>query len=325
MWKGRLHHACPSCADGEWSRLTNDRQFASEHSGSDVDHTPIGHRRNSWSEMPKTALLCPPTYFDVIDRKNPYMVGASPVDKAKARAQWEGLRGALEAAGVKVETMEPVPGLEDMVFAANQVFVGAHPGIGNFIVPSRMRHPSRQREVAHYVDWFRGRGYKVIEIDFGDEYLEGHGDLIWHPGGSRIYAGHAYRTTIGGIRNLAEAMGKLGIPVVALELVDERFYHLDTSFCPLNEDAVLVCPKAFAKETLEEVRGYFLRVHEITEQEAAAFVGNGIVANGHFLVGRVTANLERILERENLQAVLVDTSEFEKSGGSCFCMKCFLD
>lgn len=112
---------------------------------------------------------------------------------------------------------------------------------------------------------------------------------------------------------------------MALELADERFYHLDTCFCPLNEDAVLVCPQAFAKQTLEEVREYFLRVHEITEQEAAGFIGNGIVAHGYFLVGRVTANLERILERENLRAVVVDTSEFEKSGGSCFCMKCFLD
>jgi hypothetical protein len=34
--------------------------------------------------MLKTALLCPRTCFDVIDRKNHYMVGASPVDKAKA-------------------------------------------------------------------------------------------------------------------------------------------------------------------------------------------------------------------------------------------------
>jgi N-dimethylarginine dimethylaminohydrolase len=45
-------------------------------------------------------------------------------------------------------------------------------------MPSRMRHASRQREVAHFVDWFRQRGYKLIEIDFADEVLEGHGDLI---------------------------------------------------------------------------------------------------------------------------------------------------
>jgi N-dimethylarginine dimethylaminohydrolase len=275
--------------------------------------------------MAKTALLCPPTYFDVVDRKNPYMVGANPVDRAKARAQWDGLRGALEAAGVKVETIEPVPGLEDMVFAANQVFVGVHEGIGKFIVPSRMQHASRQKEVPHYVEWFRRRGYEVIEMDFGDEHLEGHGDLIWHPDGARIYAGYGYRSTIGGVRRVAEAMRELGIPVVALPLRDERFYHLDTCFCPLNEDAVLVYPKAFSEETLAEVRGYFARVHEIAEREAAGFMGNGIVANGCYLVGRVTANLKKILQRENLRPVVVDVSEFEKSGGSCFCLKCFLD
>jgi arginine dihydrolase len=275
--------------------------------------------------MPKTALLCPPTYFDVLDMKNPYMLGESPVDKARARTQWEALRRALETAGVQIETIDPVPGLEDMVFAANQVFVGYHEEIGKFIVPSHMRFASRQREVAHYVEWFRGRGYKVIEVDFGDEYLEGNGDLIWHPDRSRIYAGHAFRSTIGGIRHLEEAMQRLGIPVVALELDDERFYHLDTCFCPLNNEAVLIFPGAFAKASLDELHGFWQRVHVITEEEAAGFIANGIVANGHFLTARVTGNLESILAQERLKPVVVETSEFEKSGGSCFCMKNFID
>jgi N-dimethylarginine dimethylaminohydrolase len=275
--------------------------------------------------MPKTALLCPPAYFDVLDMKNPYMLGESPVDKQKAHQQWEALRRALETAGVQIETIDPVPGLEDMVFAANQVFVGYHEKIGKFIVPSHMRFASRQREVAHYVEWFRVRGYKVIEVDFGDEYLEGNGDLIWHPDRSRIYAGHAFRSTVGGIRHLDESMQKLGIPVVALEMIDERFYHLDTCFCPLNNEAVLIFPGAFAKASLDQLRGYWQRVHVITEEEAAGFIANGIVANGHFLTPRVTGNLERILAQEKLTPLVVDTSEYEKSGGSCFCMKNFID
>jgi arginine dihydrolase len=275
--------------------------------------------------MSKTALLCPPNYFDVLDMKNPYMLGESPVDKQKARTQWEALRIALEKAGVKIETIEPVPGLEDMVFAANQVFVGHHEQIGKFIVPSHMRFASRQREVAHYVEWFKAKGYKIIEIDFDDEYLEGSGDLIWHPDRSRIYAGHAFRSTIGGIRHLEEAMSKLGIPVVALELTDERFYHLDTCFSPLNNDALLIFPGAFAHASRDQLHTYWPRVHEITEDEAVGFIANGIVANGHFLTPRVTPNLEKVLNQEGLKPVVVDTSEFEKSGGSCFCMKNFID
>jgi N-dimethylarginine dimethylaminohydrolase len=34
--------------------------------------------------------------------------------------------------------------------------------------------------------------------------------------------------------------------------------------------------------------------------------------------------LEGILRGEGLEVVIVDTSEFEKSGGSLFCMKAFL-
>jgi N-dimethylarginine dimethylaminohydrolase len=275
--------------------------------------------------MPRSVLLCPPTYFDVVDMKNPYMVGDSPVDKTKARSQWEALCRALEQAGAKVETIDPVAGLEDMVFAANQVFVGHSEKIGKFIVPSRMRYASRQREVGHYVEWFRKHGYKVIEIDFGDEYLEGHGDLLWHPGKPRIYAGHSFRSTIGGIRHLAEAMARLNIEVVPLELVNQHCYHLDTCLCPLNEEAAIIYPGAYGTDSLDVLHRHWKRVYEITEDEALGFVGNGIVVNGHYLTPRVTPNLDRILQQEKLKPVVVDTSEYEKSGGSCFCMKCFLE
>jgi len=288
--------------------------------------------------MPKSVLLCPPTYFDVIDMKNPYMLGDCPVDQVKAREQWENLRAALESAGVKVKTIAPVPGLEDMVFAANQVFVGHHEKIGRFIVPSRMRHASRQQEVTAYVEWFRKHGYKIIKIDLGDEYLEGGGDLIWHPGAGRaasatkvspslpqIYAGFGFRTTLGGIQRFAKAMQRLGIQVVPLELSDPCFYHLDTCFCPLNHEAILIYRGAFAEASLAVLELYWHRLHEIAESEALGFIANGIVAGNTYLTPRVTPNLRKILERENLMPVIVDTSEFEKSGGSCYCMKNFLE
>src|SRR5579863_9391719 len=103
--------------------------------------------------MPKTALMCPPTFFDVREPKNPYMAGpgSNPViDRAKAQQQWEELRRSLQDAGLTVEVIDPVKGLDDMVFTANQVFVGHHKRLGDFIVPSRMRYPSRQQEVPFF-------------------------------------------------------------------------------------------------------------------------------------------------------------------------------
>ena len=267
--------------------------------------------------------MCPPTFFDVREPKNPYM--GLPIDRAKAQQQWENLRRNLEDAGLKVEVIDAVEGLDDMVFAANQVFVGHHHRLGSFVVPSRMRYTSRHREVPFFVDWFRQRGYKIIDLDFDGEYLEGHGDLLWHPDHSRIWAAYGFRSTRGGVEKFAAAMQPLGFAVIPIQLVDNHCYHLDTCLCPLNDEAALIYPGAFSPESLRTVRGAWKRIHELTLDEAHQFMGNGIVANGRFITPRMTRNLEKILTREDLTPVVVDTSEFEKSGGSVFCMKALIE
>jgi len=273
--------------------------------------------------MPKV-LLCPPDYFDVVDQKNPYMSRKSPVDRGKARTQWDALCGALQQAGCTIETIAPVEGFEDMVFAANQVFVGEKVGYGKFVVPSRMVYASRHREVPFFADWFRVRDFRVIELDYGSDYLEGHGDLLWHPDGSRVYGGYGFRSTKGGIEKFAKAVSEMGIPVVPLELVDPYCYHLDTCLCPLNHEAALIFPGAYSTEALASLHKIWQRVHLLTAEEAHRFMGNGIVINGSYITPSITPQLEAILHHEGLNPVIVDTSEFEKAGGSCFCMKTLL-
>jgi N-dimethylarginine dimethylaminohydrolase len=274
--------------------------------------------------MVKQVLLCRPDFFDVVDHKNPYMLDGASIDLEKASRQWQALCSALEQAGCQVETIPPAPGLEDMVFAANQVFVGFQKGIGKFIVPSRMVHASRQREVPFFVEWYRRRGFKVIDLDLGADHLEGHGDLLWHPDWSRIYAAYGFRSTQGGVDKFSDAMSKLGIPVVPLRLVDPYCYHLDTCLCPLNNESVLIYSGAYAPESLTALRKCWKRIHELTADEAHRFMGNGIVANGNYLTPYLTPHLDAILRQEGLRPVIVETTEFEKSGGSLFCMKAFL-
>jgi N-dimethylarginine dimethylaminohydrolase len=271
-----------------------------------------------------TVLLCPPTYFDVVDQKNPYMTGKSAVDPAKARSQWDALCAVLRQSGCEIVMVEPAEGLEDMVFAANQVFAGAKDGYGKFIVPSRMVYESRQRELPYFVTWFRQRDYQVIELDYGEDYLEGHGDLLWHPDGSRVYAGYGFRSTRGGVEKFAAEMSKKDIAVVPLELVDPYCYHLDTCLCPLNDEAVLIFPGAYSADALATLHKIWPRVHLLTADEAHGFMGNGIVAGGNYITPRVTPQLAKVLESEGLNPIVVDTSEFEKAGGSCFCMTMFL-
>ncbi len=268
--------------------------------------------------------MCPPDYFDVVDQKNPYMKAKAPINRAKAEQQWQTLRSELEKAGCKVETIAPEPGHEDMVFAANQAFLGFQEEVGNFVVPSRMMHASRQREVPYYLKWFRERGFRLIDIDLGTDPLEGHGDLIWHPGWSRIYAGYGFRSTSSGVAKFGAAMLNFGIPVIPLHLIDNYCYHLDTCFCPLSEEAVLLYPGAFSSDALADLGSFWKRTLELTAEEAHKFMGNGIVVNGRYLTPHVTPHLEGMLREEGLETIVVASSEFEKSGGSLFCMKTFL-
>ncbi len=273
--------------------------------------------------MPERAvLLCPPTHFEVRDRKNPYM--CAPIDREKAQRQWEEFGRALREAGVRVETIEPVPDLEDMVFAANLVFVGYHEKIGKFVVPSEMKHPSRQREVRYYVEWFRKRKYEVVALDLRGECLEGHGDLLWHPDASRIWAGYGFRSTRGGIEKFRAVMGELSIPVIPLHLVDEYCYHLDAALSPLNAEAAILYPDAFSADALEKLRQGWKRIYQLSREDTTRFLCNGVVANGYYIVPHLSKDLAHVLEQERLTPVVVDLSEFEKSGGGPFCMKNFL-
>src|SRR5512138_2150061 len=82
-------------------------------------------RRLAARPEPQRILMCTPEHFDVVDVKNVHMEGnVGAVDHEKARAEWLALRRAFEASGHAVVAIESVAGLEDMVFAANQVLPG---------------------------------------------------------------------------------------------------------------------------------------------------------------------------------------------------------
>ena len=139
---------------------------------------------------PRRVLMCLPDYFEVVDVKNPFMEGnVGRVDKVRALAEWEALRRTYDSIGHEVLTIPGAEGLEDMVFAANQVLPGLDANGRHYVLLSRMCHPSRQREVPIYRDWFEHHGYVVLELSEEAGYFEGQGDAIWHPGKQLLWGG----------------------------------------------------------------------------------------------------------------------------------------
>lgn len=271
---------------------------------------------------PTGVLVCPPTYFDVVDRKNPFMTMESPVDREKAQRQWLSLRQSFEATGLLVHEYTPLKGAEDMVFSANPALAGLNRSGDRVAVASRMKYPSRQAEVPAIVERLTQLGYTVDSSIPPTVFFEGGGDAVWHPGMHVLYAGFGSRSDVASHQVLARVFEA---EIVPLRLVDERFYHLDTALCALDSETALVVPEAFEQHGLDKLKARFRRVVRIESDEALSMAANAASgADGSVIIDGAAHKTCATLKSLGYTVRTVDTSEFRKSGGSVYCMKQYL-
>lgn len=298
------------------------------HTGVYTNNIPFSINNIADRNEPTRVLMCSPDYFDIVDEKNVHMQGnIGQTDKALVNNQWQQLKtayDALQSEGVldEVSVIPGAPGCEDMVFCANQTFPWKMADGKEVVVMSRMRHESRQREVPYFETFFSAKGFTPLHFEHA-KMFEGMGDVIPHPGKRLVYGGYGHRTTAAAYDELAQM---LQTPVVALELINPKFYHLDTCFVPLSTDSVMLCKEAFTEAGLSMIQQLFKKVYYIPEEEAEdyfslnvhAFEANGVKTAILQKGSTVTVDA---LKQEGYNVVEIDTSEFMKSGGSVFCMK----
>jgi N-dimethylarginine dimethylaminohydrolase len=253
-------------------------------------------------------LMCPPTYYGVEYEINPWMHVEVPVDRARARQQWEALRRAYADLGVEVVLAEARQGLPDMVFTANAAVVH-----GDRAVLSHFRFPQRQGEEMRWRALFESWGMRVA--DTGGVAFEGAGDALFV--GGRLYCGHGFRTDLEAVPLVARA---LEVEAVPLELVDPRFYHLDTCFCPIDERTVLVAPQAFSAESLRRIRSRVERVIEVPTEVAAGFACNAIRVDATVVSSTAAEAVVEPLGEAGYRVLGLPMSEFMKAGGGVRCL-----
>lgn len=251
--------------------------------------------------------MCPPEHFTVTYAINPWMDPAAPVDRDRAVAQWTGLKRTYERLGHLVSVVDPVPGLPDMVFAANGAIVSS-----GRAVAAKFRYQERSAESGLYAAALRRLGIReVTEPEFINE---GEGDFL-HTG-EVILAGHGFRSDV---RSHSEIQDALGIPVISLRLVDPRFYHLDTALGVLDSRTVAYLPSAFSPGSRQVLQSLFPDAILATEADAVAF-GLNLVSDGHNVVLPAAASgLAAAVHARGFTPVGVDTSELLKAGGGPKC------
>ena len=259
-------------------------------------------------------LTCPPEHFEVLYEINPWMHREVRVDPHRAREQWRELVAALEAAGAEVDVLEPRPGFPDLVFTANAGVVN-----GSQVVPSRFRHPQRGGEVPHYVNWFHQHGFRVDELPSG-VCLEGAGDAL--PFGGGLVAGYRWRSDAAAHAALSRLTGAA---VRSVELVDERLYHLDLTFCPLDERRAMVAPLGLDDYGRKVIEALVPEPLVLEDDEALSFCANSVVVGTTVLMPACPPRVGRQLEAWAFDVEVCDVGEFLKAGGGCRCLTLALD
>ena len=279
----------------------------SPYSGLMIDRELGGAGARGRRATARSYLMCPPEHFAVTYAINPWMRPDQPADAATAMRQWALLRQAYLDLGHEVRTIEPVPGLPDMVFAANWATV-----VGGRVLGARFRYPERAGEAGAYLAWFRDRGYPDVRAP---RYVnEGEGDVLFT--GRALLAGHGFRTDQAATAELAEVFG---LPVVSLGLVDPRFYHLDTALCVLDADTAMYYPAAFDDAGRAAIAAQFAELIEAKDEDAEVLGLNAVSDGRHVVLPVQARNLAAQLRERGFEPVGVDMSELLKGGGGPKC------
>ena len=264
-------------------------------------------------------LMCPPHHFGVLYEINPWMHEEVTVDHDLASQQWEGLVAALRLAGAEVLTVDPQPEVPDLVFTANAGIVN-----GEQFVPSHFRHPERQGETEINSRWFADHGFAVdrlpVELDH-----EGAGDALpFTPadGQTVLVSGYSFRSDAAAIPELGRL---LGCPVKAVQLVDERLYHLDLTFCPLDDRRALCAPMGWDPYGRKVIEALVPEPLWLEDDEALAFAANSVVVGTTIVMPATPPRVGRQLEAWGFTVVEQQVDEFLKAGGGCRCLTLALD
>ncbi|MFZ4763023.1 MAG: dimethylarginine dimethylaminohydrolase family protein [Alphaproteobacteria bacterium] len=269
----------------------------------------IGHN----GAQRQSILMCPPDYFAVDYVINAWMENnCGTINKSLATSQWQNFYNQISKVA-DVFLIQPQQGLPDMVFTANAGMV-----LGNKAIISRFLAQERQGEEKFFAEWFAQAGYELVDWP-QDVFFEGAGDALFDRGSNIIWAGYGFRSDVSAHPLLEQ---HFSMKVVSLNLVNPRFYHLDTCLCPLEDGYVLYHPAAFSAESLALIHAHVPAEKRLVveAEDAHGFACNAMEVARHVFMNQASPALQEQLRLAGFTAVVVPLTEFLKSGGGAKCL-----
>ncbi|ANV86241.1 TIGR00300 family protein [Picosynechococcus sp. PCC 7117] len=262
---------------------------------------------------PTRILMCAPDHYEVDYVINPWMEGnVHKSSQAQAIEQWQALHQIIKEYAV-VDLVPPAQGWPDMVFTANAGLV-----LGQKAILSRFYHPERQGEEPYFKQWFAENAFQVYELP-QDLPFEGAGDALFDRDSGALWAGYGFRSELDSHAYIAQW---LDVEVLSLRLIDPRFYHLDTCFCPLSGGYLLYYPPAFDtySNALIERRIPAEKRIVVPEPDAVNFACNAVNVDDVIIMNKISPELETAIATKGFQVRQTSLTEFLKAGGAAKCL-----
>jgi N-dimethylarginine dimethylaminohydrolase len=273
-------------------------------------------------------LMCRPAHFGVTYAINPWM---DPTSWARdvhgltlnSQQEWAALHRTFIGLGAAIEMLPSVTGLPDLVFTANAAVV-----LDRTALLARFRHPERQREEPYFEAAFQTmqrRGLIDAISKMPDNLvLEGAGDCVWDQTRKLFWMGYGQRSDAASIRVVKDTFGA---EVIALELSDPRFYHMDTALCALPRGEVMYFSDAFTQrgraEIDERVTPY-QRV-QVGIDDACQLAANAVCIGNIIIMSGCGEYLRAELTERGYRVVIMPLRTYLRSGGSACCLTLRLD
>lgn len=277
-----------------------------------------------------TRILIKPNTFNIYKyqhNQNPYIDIQHNIKLNKVMLQHNNLEKALSSK-ITYKIEKPLHNLPDLVFVANGGL--CIPNISNTIILPFMKYKQRKEELTYLEGIYKGINLNMVQFPGSNSApFEGQAELKWFQNGTKAICGYGHRSTqetFDIIKDLFSELFKKNklIPpkLLVLPLESPDYYHLDVAMLEFDDTKCIVHKKAFSNSSIKMMK-QFLGDKNVNVIDTSDTMCLNAIVDGNILVThKITdSNIKLHLEKiTNKKIIEVDTSEFEKSGGSVRCM-----
>lgn len=261
-------------------------------------------------------VLCPPKYYRIDYIINPWMDKSFIIDQDEVNASYQKLKLTYQQSGLTVLEIDPSPDYPDQVYMANSGWSD-----GQKFILANYRYTQRRGESALLKDFLLEKIPGLTMYHLPEScYFEGQGEMFQV--GEKYFCGYGKRTSLEAINFLEDIVEH---EIMALENIDDYFYHLDMSFGPLSDKAVVVNRNAFKDTDFNIIEKNFDSIYVTNDQDNQAFACNFTIVGDKVLISdRISDQLAHYIQDHGLEIVPINIDQWHKGGGGIRCNSLFI-